>query len=413
MGEAIPIYLIVAGAPRRLRVPVTTIGRASENDIVVSGHSASVVSGRHAELRHDGARWRIRDLASTNGTFVNGTRIKDAPLEAPCTIQLGRGGPELAFTTELAPPVSQLERTLVAPRHDRSRYRLKFAIALLAASLAAVSAFAGLRIRQLNRSKAGIDSRIAALERELAARPDRAGELAGELDRYQALGSQLQGSLFYRLSAREREDFLDREIRALLAEFGAEVYSIPPGFRQAVSRYLDEYRGPDRPNFERALAGARPAMERVGRILAEHKLPPDFAYMMLVESALESGQQSSAGAAGFWQFTPATARAFGLRVGEAADDRLNVEKSTRAACKYIRSLILDFGTGSSVMLALAAYNLGPARVKQAINRVNDPIRQRSFWYLYRTGALPEETREYVPKVFAAMIIGRHPERYGF
>jgi membrane-bound lytic murein transglycosylase D len=65
------------------------------------------------------------------------------------------------------------------------------------------------------------------------------------------------------------------------------------------------------------------------------------------------------------------------------------------------------------MLALAAYNLGPAKVKQAIRGVKDPIRQRNFWYLYRTRALPAETREYVPKVIAVMIIARNPQQFGF
>jgi membrane-bound lytic murein transglycosylase D len=95
------------------------------------------------------------------------------------------------------------------------------------------------------------------------------------------------------------------------------------------------------------------------------------------------------------------------------DERRNARKSTEAACKYIRDLILDFGAGSSVMLALAAYNLGPAKVKQAVRAVSDPIKQRNFWYLYRIRALPVETREYVPKVIAAMIIGRHPDRFDF
>ena len=97
----------------------------------------------------------------------------------------------------------------------------------------------------------------------------------------------------------------------------------------------------------------------------------------------------------------------------SVDERLDADKSTRAACKYIRDLILDFGAGSSVMPALAAYNLGPSRVKTAVRKVQDPIKQRSFWYLYRLRAVPPETREYVPKVIAAMIIGRHPEQYGF
>jgi len=112
--------------------------------------------------------------------------------------------------------------------------------------------------------------------------------------------------------------------------------------------------------------------------------------------------------------TAVTARAYGLRVDSQVDEREDRVKSTVAAAKYLRDLILDFGTGSSVMLALAAYNSGAAAVKQAVVRnVRDPIKQRNFWYLYRRKALPLETREYVPKVFAAILIGRAPEQFGF
>jgi membrane-bound lytic murein transglycosylase D len=96
------------------------------------------------------------------------------------------------------------------------------------------------------------------------------------------------------------------------------------------------------------------------------------------------------------------------------DERHDLQKSTRAGCRYLRKLILDFGAGSSVMLVLAAYNLGPTKVKQAVMKaVQDPIKQRNFWYLYRARLLPSETREYVPKVFAAIILSRNPERFGF
>jgi len=131
-------------------------------------------------------------------------------------------------------------------------------------------------------------------------------------------------------------------------------------------------------------------------------------------SGLLLGPANGAGAAGPWQFTPVTARAHGLRVDGQVDERENLVKSTRAACNYLRELILDFGAGTSVMLALAAYDSGTTAVKQAVSRnVRDPIKQRNFWYLYRVGALPRETREYVPKVFAAILIGRNPAHFGF
>jgi len=150
------------------------------------------------------------------------------------------------------------------------------------------------------------------------------------------------------------------------------------------------------------------------RILKEEQLPADLAYIPIVESALVAGPPSPAGAVGPWQFTAPTAREYGLRVDDEVDERKDLVKSTRAGCNYLRDLILDFGSGSSVMLALAAYNSGAGKVKQAVtSTVRDPIKQRNFWYLYRAGALPRETREYVPKVFAAILIGRNPRHFGF
>ena len=157
-----------------------------------------------------------------------------------------------------------------------------------------------------------------------------------------------------------------------------------------------------------------PQLKVIQQVLREEQLPADLAYIPLVESALAPDESSAAGARGPWQMTPATARAFGLRVDKQVDERTDLTKSTRASSRFLRELILDFGAGSSVMLALAAYNLGPSKVKQAVmNTVHDPIKQRNFWYLYRVNALPKETREYVPRVVAAMIIGRNPHHFGF
>ncbi len=238
-------------------------------------------------------------------------------------------------------------------------------------------------------------------------------QLADRLDRYQNEARALQTSLLYRFQLPQPEDPVERSIRTLMAEFGAETYSVPPEFLEQVKHFIEHYQGPDRPHIVAALDGSRQEVATMRRILDEAHLPPDLAYMAVVESAVTNGQKSEAGAAGIWQLTAPTAKAYGLTVNRNLDERLDVRKSTLAACKILRDLILDFGTGNSVMLALAAYNSGSTKVKQGIRKVVDPIKQRNFWYLYRVHALPAETRQYVPKVIAAMIIARDPRQFGF
>ena len=390
----------------------------------------------------------------------------EAELNGEAIIRLGSDGPEFSFVMENDAP-SELDSTLVipegiqltqvhpAPEMDghagllwaavkrarrardaglggqtmtlmrdvlrralrRSSRRFHIVIWALAVALVLSSSFGYWKIMSLKRDKAAIDQRIQEIETNLTKQqetPAQTDRLIAELDTYESRAQTLQRSLLYRMGIGQRETFVIKEVRALMAEFGAEVYSIPPEFIERVNAHIEKYQGPDRPHMEYALNEAKQQIATMRQILEEEQLPPDFAYVPLVESGLSARQNSVAGAAGIWQFTPGTARAFGLRVDSALDERKDLKKSTRAACGFLRQLLLDFGTGSSVMLALAAYNLGPAKVKQAIMKsVEDPIKQRNFWYLYRVRALPAETREFVPKVIAAIIIGRNPERFGF
>jgi soluble lytic murein transglycosylase-like protein len=460
---------LLTGTRHLIRGGTVRVGRSSENDVVIS--EAAMVSGRHLEIRKEGDAWRIVDLNSTNGTFLNGERITEAGLEPPCVIRLGADGPELSFVIDDSPD-QDLNQTLVVPAapeggsivpekdaaapspgkaHEdllsdavhrarmarrtgigdstvvimremldtalhRTGRKFKAVIAVLACALVAVSAFGFWKIDGLRKQKHQIDGEIQQIEAMLARANQNSAEtdqLIDRLDQYEDKAMALQKTLLYRVASFEHEEAIKNEIRALMAEFGAETYSIPPEFLANVKRFLQQYEGPDRPHMARALGEASQKMTTMRQIFEQNNLPPDLAYIVLVESALAGDSTSPAGAVGLWQFTPATAKAYGLKVGGGVDERRDTAKSTRAACKYIRELILEFGAGSSVMLALAAYNLGPSKVRAAVHKVNDPIKQRSFWYLYRVRAVPPETRQYVPKVIAAMIIGRHPERHGF
>ena len=272
-------------------------------------------------------------------------------------------------------------------------------------------------IQNLKKQKTNIDAQIDQIEAKLQAAgndPKEVDALVEELSKYQNQARAMKRNLLYRLGVRsEEQDFVESEVKALMAEFGAEEYSLPPEFAGQVREFIRWYQGPGREHMERLLGRSRKELEAARQQLQDDNLPPDLAYMVLVESAFIKGNASSAGAVGLWQFTPSTARAYGLEVSGKVNERLNPRKSTQAAGRYIRELILDFGGGSSVMLALAAYNLGPGKVKRAVRTVSDPIKERNFWYLYRVRALPPETRSYVPKIIAAIIIGRHAEHFGF
>ncbi len=458
----------LAGARFAISEAITRVGRDSANDVVIRGPEAATVSLQHLEITREPAGFRLRDLGSTNGTLVDGKPVTECELTAPVTIGLGAQGPVLAFVLEEPPAPAELDQTIQIPadaipaspaepplpsaadydallsgavaraREARSvglggetmtimrealdtalgvtRRRFRMVIAVLLAALVAVTATGAWKIVALKREKGAIDGRIRDIEARLltaAENPEQADRLIAELAQYQGEGERLERSLLYRVGVREQGGFLTREIRVLMAEFGAEVYSVPPDFVERVDHYIQRYREQDRPLISHALREGAPKLEVMRQVLANEQLPGDLAYIPLVESALAGEQNPSSGAAGLWQFTAATARAYGLRVDETVDERLDLRKATRAGCRYLRELILDFGSGSSVMLALAAYNVGPAKVKQAVRTVEDPIKQRNFWYLYRRRTLPAETREYVPKVIAAMVIGRNPGRFGF
>jgi soluble lytic murein transglycosylase-like protein len=312
---------------------------------------------------------------------------------------------------------SLIMRQMLDKALHRSSRKFKWTIALLLTALVAVSFYSAWTVHRLRNDKRQIDSQINLIESELQSvgdDPKRMDELLDRLNSFQLQAVKMQKNLLYQLGVRNREeDFIESEIKQLLSEFGAEEYSIPREFLDQVRRFVRQYQGRDRAHMERALGRSRKELELARRQLESDNLPPDLAYIVLVESAFINGSSSSAGAAGLWQFTPITARAYGLKVTERVDERLDARKATQAAGRYIRELILDFGTGSSVMLALAAYNLGPGKVKHAVRTVRDPIKQRNFWYLYRTKALPAETREYIPKTISAIIIGRNPNRFGF
>ncbi len=136
-------------------------------------------------------------------------------------------------------------------------------------------------------------------------------------------------------------------------------------------------------------------------ILKKHNMPDEIKYLSIVESALKPRAASWAAAVGLWQFIPGTGKQYDLQQDHYIDERMDIYKSTEAACKYLKYLHNMFGDWQ---LALASYNCGEGRVLQAVRMAGGKPHDKNidFWKVYKY--LPQETRSYVPAFIAVNYI---------
>jgi membrane-bound lytic murein transglycosylase D len=136
-------------------------------------------------------------------------------------------------------------------------------------------------------------------------------------------------------------------------------------------------------------------------ILKKHGIPDDFKYLAVIESNLLQAV-SPAGAQGFWQFMPTTAKEYDLLISNEVDERLNIEKSTEAACKYLKLAYNELGSWD---LAAASYNRGIGGVRQDMNWQGTDN--------YFDTHMNSETGRYVYRILAVKLIFEDPEHYGY
>lgn len=138
-------------------------------------------------------------------------------------------------------------------------------------------------------------------------------------------------------------------------------------------------------------------------IFDKYDMPLEMKYLSVIESALNPSATSKCGAAGLWQFMHATGKMFDLKVNNYVDERRNVEKSTEAACKYLKGM---YGTYGDWLLVIASYNCGPGNVNKAIRKSGG---KKTFWEIYPY--LPKETQNYVPALMAMTYLMNFHESY--
>lgn len=183
---------------------------------------------------------------------------------------------------------------------------------------------------------------------------------------------------------------------------------IPVRWDARVVRYLDFYK--NNPRGKAMVASWLKKSGRYGgairRALREHRLPEDILWLALIESGFDPTVTSPVGAAGLWQFMPDGARIYGLTVDRWIDERLDPERSTVAAARYLTDLYARFGTWE---LAFAAYNMGYGGLLASIRKYNT----NDFWELSHVeSGMPLETALYVPKIVAMAIVARNRATFG-
>jgi len=427
------------------------------------------ISRNHVEVAFEGGRWWIRDLMSTNGTYIDGAKITRVPLSRPTRIELGAEGPalflDLGTVTDLtkqhAPPPpdlsltqyaqhylgdqapkpadTQMRRLHEAFRHVQKKQKRRY-LAIIAVVFLLFLGAGGYAWYQRDKSQnqqvlaREIFYNMKALELEIS-RLDREVALAGNSNivaarRNRAKLNELNRNYdffidelgLYRKKMSEEEKIIFR----LARKFGECEVDMPPDFVQEVRYYIDQWRASDRLAEAIRRAGQNGYTARIAQKMLEQSLPPQFFYLALQESDFNvntCGPKTRFGIAkGMWQFIPATAQQYNLQTGPLADvrqpdprdDRHDFEKSTAAAARYLK-FIYDTDAQASGLLVMASYNWGEERVIKRIKQMPQNPRERNFWRLlqdYRRD-LPQETYDYVFKIFSAAVIGENPELFGF
>ncbi len=177
-----------------------------------------------------------------------------------------------------------------------------------------------------------------------------------------------------------------------------------PKRNSKVERYIKKFSGKGRKNFAEVLKRSELFIPEIKETLRSEGLPSELAYLPIIESGFKTTAVSRKKAVGLWQFIKPTGIRYGLRINHWVDERMDAEKATLAAAKYLKDMHDKFGSWE---LALAAYNCGEKRVSRAIARTGST----DFWVISRK--LPRETRNYVPKFNAALIMAKNPKQYGF
>jgi peptidoglycan lytic transglycosylase D len=470
-GMLAPMTVVVSaagGARRELSFDRPfRIGRGGECEVCVQGNK---VSRAHAEIVARDGGWWVRDLASTNGTFLDGQRVTLAPVPERAVLQLGDDEPRLLLRTgdEGRGPsdVTQVgalrtesyyvnhyldgsKGSMVGPRTimirqafrdvmRKRRRRYVLAIAAVATLFAAAAAVSLYQHAQLAKQRAiaedifyqmkSVELQLAQLEARVGPSPDAAtgAELSADRSRLAGLERSYDSFLTELGVYGPRLTREQRLIMRIARVFGECELTMPPGLGSEVDRYITWWKSNTRLPDAIARATANGYASDVVTAMTRRHLPPQFFYLALEESDFKAdlcGPQTRYGIPkGAWQFVPETALAYGLHTGplyllplpDPRDQRQDFARATDAAARYLFDIYTKEAQASG-LLVVASYNWGEGNIQSLIRSMPENPRQRNMWRLIEDHRkqIPRETYDYVFRVFSAAVIGEDPHLFGF
>jgi len=455
------VTLIIHSVDGAREVPLSgsrlTLGRTEPADLVINDQSLSRV---HASINRDGDRIWIIDEGSTNGSLVNGAAVpaSGTPLRDGDEIYLGNTTVVVSFSQSVSADLTPAESAQVTAPASSG---LPMPVIAGAASLVIILFAAiviGLAYRN-NNDKGQITVRKYSTPTEnddpgnttpnsspgasetVTSTPGPTSPVGNESPNANPPNPATKRYLM--MSPDERTQFVQSEAQHVARMIGnREGYTFTPEAVSKIKMFLDTYAlrlKSSKPSgggcnmhhdLTTLLNRARGYAPVIVKSFNEKGLSPQVGlYLAMIEAEYCSCLSSGTGPKGFFQFASSTARRYGVQDVSAPhdtrqDDRCKIETMAPIAARYVKDLIAMFGTGPlSVPLAIASYNEGEGglstnlanALKAAMSKSDDP--ERSFWTMVAHSQIlsdqfQREAIKYVPKFFAAAIVGENPRVFG-
>jgi hypothetical protein len=440
------------------------IGRVEDCEVCIKNE---YVSRAHAEVVFQNGQWRVRDLNSSNGIFVDGQRVQDAAVVQSTIVRLGIAGPEVFLEVQLPeqkPPIG--EQANVARLRERyfgnlapgepvgehtAMVRMAFQqvqtkqkrrygkiIAILGIAILAAGGYALYLHLQVRKQTAlaqdlfyaikGLDLDIANLEKVVLDSNNRQG--MEEIRKYQSRRNEMLRTYDRFLSSLHVYDSKMTEQKRIILRiariFGECELAMPPEFATEIESYIKKWQSSGRLAKAIRTAQDNGYTPKISEELLAQDLPPEFFYLALQESDFDqyvSGPPTRKGIAkGMWQFIPETAIKDGLRLGplvdfrrpDPGDDRHHFDRETKAAASYLKDLYSTDAQASG-FLVMACYNWGEDQILPLVRSMPANPKERNFWQLLalHRDKIPQQTYDYVFYIASAAVIGENPRLFGF